>query len=117
MLDCKTTDTNGLHYDLTPLMLRSENYVIPVGDPKATIILNVCHSVVHNDGAACQGHSGACLREVGSDEKYAQILIPQATAMLRRKIKTNAVSLNSISSVVSAAFKNHTTFIIMPQYF
>ncbi|XP_043273533.1 uncharacterized protein [Venturia canescens] len=63
-VDCTAIGSAGEHYNLSPLMMRSDNYVIPVmGKPESEIILNVCHSIVYNYNAKCHPHAGACWKE------------------------------------------------------
>ncbi|KAL2725452.1 cation-independent mannose-6-phosphate receptor isoform X1 [Vespula squamosa] len=63
-INCTVTNSDGSHYDLSPLKRYSENYVIYVGkNTSLKIILNICHSVIFGYDAICQINSGACLHD------------------------------------------------------
>ncbi|XP_043801990.1 cation-independent mannose-6-phosphate receptor isoform X2 [Apis laboriosa] len=60
-----TVINNGLHYDLSPLISYSQNYIILMDNKTSSkIILNVCHSVIFEYNALCQSTSGACLQNL-----------------------------------------------------
>ena len=59
--NCSVTDNTGYEYDLSSLTLLSYNYQVSMD--KSQIILNVCHSIIYGNGAACKQKSASCLHQ------------------------------------------------------
>ncbi|KAL6258138.1 hypothetical protein P5V15_010058 [Pogonomyrmex californicus] len=69
-----TVVNDGRYYDLSPLTRFTENYEISINNmtyPK--IILNVCHSTIHQYSAICPIKSGACLDDPKNPNRYSSL--------------------------------------------
>ncbi len=60
--DCGIVDKDGNQFELSSLTLTNDNYVVESRDPDNTdkFILNVCTTLVHQQGQTCPPNSAAC---------------------------------------------------------
>ncbi|XP_012260513.2 cation-independent mannose-6-phosphate receptor isoform X2 [Athalia rosae] len=88
---CIYVDEFNNTYDLSSLTSLSDNHVVHIDD-KTEMMINVCHTTIHEHGATCYGAPAACLKNSTDPNNvdyinYGELMYPSSLTMKDGKLQ------------------------------